>query len=489
MVAGAMLTLLAIGALVVDLGFSWMLVRHEQNAADPAALAAARWIPNFEATNDPTFGPLGPDKRSPPGLMWQEACAVARSNGFFPDATSNTGCIPANDGQRASNLTVHYPASASAGGFATEGYVQVIIEGSHPSFFARILGQDRADVAASAVAANVQDAGANAFSIKVLDPGNTCDAFKVTGNQGGATNKVIVDGAIHVNSTCGSPDDLAGCEINDSSALRIQGGSSIEAHANVYVAGSCKGDGAALTGPGSLIEGATRLPDTYTELEPPRLGEYPDGVCNGVTSTTSSTGCDIKTDQTLAPGIYYGGWKITKPSTDLKLLPGVYIIAGGGIVQNGGTISSIADPVTGQPASVLLYSTDNPQYAAACRASWTNGSRCQNGMNLNSADSVSLQGITSGRFKGMLLWQDERGSCPTNTNQCALQVGSQDDLTITGTIYAPDQEVIFDGGSQGTGVATVQIMSWHLTLTGGSQITLPFDPNAILNLKLRGLVQ
>jgi uncharacterized membrane protein len=47
MVAGAMLTLLAIGALVVDLGFSWMLVRHEQNAADPAALAAARWIPNF----------------------------------------------------------------------------------------------------------------------------------------------------------------------------------------------------------------------------------------------------------------------------------------------------------------------------------------------------------------------------------------------------------------------------------------------------------
>ncbi len=110
-------------------------------------------------------------------------------------------------------------------------------------------------------------------------------------------------------------------------------------------------------------------------------------------------------------------------------------------------------------------------------------------MNLNSADSVSLQGITSGRFKGMLLWQDERGSCPTNTNQCALQVGSQDDLTITGTIYAPDQEVIFDGGSQGTGVATVQIMSWHLTLTGGSQITLPFDPTAILNLKLRGLVQ
>ncbi|HEX5396770.1 MAG TPA: hypothetical protein VFX74_06710, partial [Candidatus Limnocylindria bacterium] len=82
-----------------------------------------------------------------------------------------------------------------------------------------------------------------------------------------------------------------------------------------------------------------------------------------------------------------------------------------------------------------------------------------------------------------------RGSCPTSTSQCALQVGSQDSLTISGTIYAPDQEVIFDGGSTGTGVATVQIMSWHLTLTGGSQITMPYDPSAILDLSGRGLVQ
>ena len=38
----AMLVLLGIAALVVDLGFEWMLHRQEQNAADPAAIAAAR---------------------------------------------------------------------------------------------------------------------------------------------------------------------------------------------------------------------------------------------------------------------------------------------------------------------------------------------------------------------------------------------------------------------------------------------------------------
>src|SRR5688500_6164085 len=42
--AFAMAVVLGIAALVVDLGMSWMLRRQEQNAADPAAIAAARWL-------------------------------------------------------------------------------------------------------------------------------------------------------------------------------------------------------------------------------------------------------------------------------------------------------------------------------------------------------------------------------------------------------------------------------------------------------------
>ncbi len=40
----AMIVLIAIAAVAIDLGFSWMLHRQEQDAADPAALAAARFI-------------------------------------------------------------------------------------------------------------------------------------------------------------------------------------------------------------------------------------------------------------------------------------------------------------------------------------------------------------------------------------------------------------------------------------------------------------
>jgi uncharacterized membrane protein len=42
--AGGLVTILAIGALVIDLGFAFMIRRAEQNAADPGAIAAARYI-------------------------------------------------------------------------------------------------------------------------------------------------------------------------------------------------------------------------------------------------------------------------------------------------------------------------------------------------------------------------------------------------------------------------------------------------------------
>ena len=497
MVAASMLILLGIAALVIDLGFSWMLARHQQNIVDPASLAAAKWIPTFRATGDATYGPAGPDSLSPPGLMWQEACAVARQNEMFADATDNTECTPENDGERAAALTVNYPPSASAGPYASrEGVVQVVFSGQHPSFFGSILGSSTANVSRTAVAALVEDDALTAFSIRVLDPGDSCGAMKVSG-EGGDETKVRVEGGILVNSTCGSPDNPSGmgiCEISDTSALRTDGGGAIEAQADIYVAGSCKGDPTSLTGPGQLIEGATRLPDPYTELRPPRFDEHPPGSCNGVTPLTpASTGCvfNSPTPYTLQPGIYYGGWRVQGPNTQLRLTPGIYIIAGGGIRQTGGTIESIADPTTGDPAEVLIYSTDNieqPAQYAACQASWTNSAVCQGGINLN-GKNLLLSGLTSGRLKGMLLWQDERGSCPTDTPACNVQVGGQESLEIAGTIYVPDQELILDGGSSGTGTATVQIMTWHLTITGGSELVLPYDADELLDQKLRGLVR
>ena len=62
--AAGLVAILAITALVVDVGFVFMLRRHEQNAADPGALAAARYIPTGDRA-----------------AMWTGACAYALLNG------------------------------------------------------------------------------------------------------------------------------------------------------------------------------------------------------------------------------------------------------------------------------------------------------------------------------------------------------------------------------------------------------------------------
>ena len=47
MAAFGVVVLMGILALAFDLGFSWMLHRKEQNAVDPAAIAAARWLKEY----------------------------------------------------------------------------------------------------------------------------------------------------------------------------------------------------------------------------------------------------------------------------------------------------------------------------------------------------------------------------------------------------------------------------------------------------------
>ena len=96
MTAAAMFTLIAVAAVVVDLGMSWMLHRDQQNTVDPGAVAAARFIPDGNKAK-----------------MDEVACRYAVENGFFPsattfDITASTGCVPAND-PNAATLEVRLP--------------------------------------------------------------------------------------------------------------------------------------------------------------------------------------------------------------------------------------------------------------------------------------------------------------------------------------------------------------------------------------------
>lgn len=474
-----MVVLIAIAAIVVDLGLSWMLRRHEQNAADAAALAAARWILDYRATNDPTYGPQGPSSGSA-GLMWQEACGAARENGFFGGATDNAACTPANDASGASLQVFFPPQGTSAGDFSgSTCCVQVVISSSHASFFGRIFGQTQAAVSTSAVAAN-DTGGSNPYSLIALDPNSDCSSGKIGGNNNSGL-KVTVAGGIHVNSTCGGPPYDGQCSISGNGGLQIGGSASVTALQGISVTGTCKGQPGAITG--TLTEGATQVGDPLGELSPPNLANYSVGLCDGVPATSQ---CSFGSGtHTVTPGIFYGGWKMTSPTSSLNLAAGIYIIAGGGITQTNGAILSVDN--AGNPAHVMIFSTDDPNYAAQCHASWTASRHCQQGLSLNGG-TLDLTGLDSGKYKGMLIWVDGNGSCPTLNQQCAVQLGGSTSLSVAGTIYAPRELVQLDGGSSGTGTASVQIISYQWVIIGNSLLDLPYNENDLYHLNQRGLV-
>ncbi|HEX2282096.1 MAG TPA: pilus assembly protein TadG-related protein, partial [Thermomicrobiales bacterium] len=343
--AAAMVVLMGICAIVVDLGVSWMLRRQEQNAADPGALAAARYLPESGIFVDGS-----PEK----AMAVQAACFYARENGFFPAAADNNGCVPANDPDGATLAVNAPPVGSIAGDFeGFAGYVQVVISRTHDSFFGRVLSASDPVVTTDAVVANT-DGNANSSSLVALDPGCTgTGGGKISGN--GAIVKIVPapgvaedGGYVHVNSSCTDhPDGSPSSCTNGSGDLKVDSATLITPHAYVY--GTCGASGdVCLPGPPPsylpadcssepVTEGAGRIGDPLSALRPPSIDEvnaaYGVVMCPGgdPSEPDDTAGCDLRTNKCdddgtpaceLEPGVYYGGWRITS-GVDVKLEPGI----------------------------------------------------------------------------------------------------------------------------------------------------------------------
>ena len=478
-VAFSMVVLLGIGALVIDLGMSWMLRRHEQNAADPASLAAARYIEDGDYT-----------------AMRTAACFYVQQNGFFED---DPGCADALDPANR-NLEVMWPPSGPhAGPFGgrTE-MVLVVVRTTHPSFFGRIFGDDHAEVATGAVAAR-ETVSANSNSLVALDP-DSCAAGKIHGN-GDITIEPVVNpdtgdpysgGYVHINSDCssGAFDDACG---PGSGAFHHGGNAGAELTApHIYIHGTCQVSGGMVDSP--LTEGAPQIGDPLAGLRGPRQEEYPAGHCPRKQGTMivydemqpdDPDGCQFNVNgmtATLTPGVYYGGWDFKGNDVTLKLEPGVYIIAGGGIkVSGSATVSSIGSDPTTDPARVLLFNTDNTEDSACT----PDQARCVQGpINLSGQASLKIWGLDSGPWKGLLLWQDGAGSNPA----APISMVGQGDMNIAGTISAPQAHVKREGNGSSTAVLAVQVISWTWDVGGNGDLYMPYDPSQLYHITQRGLV-
>lgn len=521
-VAFAIVVLLVIAALVIDIGFSWMLRRQEQDAADPAALAAARFI----GDPDPVTGLQTYDADS----GWDAACAYVRMNGFF--APGNTACASEADG---TSLVVNWPPTGSITDYwvGDLGHVQVIIGSTHETFFGRILGSARAAVSAGAVAARARG-NHNSNSLISLKP-DGCATAEVHGNGTisvyPASGYSGDGGYVQVNSNCGTntSDDL--CATSSQGALKIAGTAELTAP-QVNVHGGCTGSIGQPQPANALNEAARQIGDPLGGLIFPAWDTTVPGAACGVTAArttaAASQGCGQgggriawkpSADSAcpglhsgykcveLDPGIYYGGWSIgSKIRVTLK--PGIYVIAGGGIsIGSTGSLDSLGG--TAAPAPILIYNTDNPAYASSCPAAGS--AKCQENLDMTAQTNLELAGLladqpcppvtTSGGcpLGGMVIWYDGAGSMPRgdgsscgNAACVTIEGGSQ--LLISGTIYAPTAYVKLNGNvdtncsASPSQVAAVQIISWTWDIGGTGDLCMPYDPNKLYRSAAQGLI-
>jgi hypothetical protein len=513
-----MVVLIAIAAIVVDLGFSWMLHRQEQNAADAAALAAARFIGTQQPDGTQSHDPV---------QMRNAACHYAIENGIFDVA--NPTCDSALDPD-ATTLSVNYPPDAAAPAFVgLTGHVQVVISKERDTFFSRIFGVSQATVSAQAVAART-DGATNTSSLIALNPSD-CSSGEVQGtalvhiyNAPGYTGP---GGFVQVNSNCGAPtsDDDCGTA-GGSGALDVQGTADLYA-TQVNVRGSCKGDGSE---PHAILdEAASQVADPLLGLQFPPMsaGSPPPGARCGsnpsspqtMPSGNASKGCgghpSVDWDAapcpppatgecvTLNPGVYYGGWTIDT-GLSVTLRPGIYVIAGGGIRFVGTSFLNSLDG-TGAPAPVLIFNTDNPTQSCPGSNQW----HCQDDLSLK-AENLQITGLRADQpcppitttggcpFGGLVIWDDPAGSQASSYGGL-VDIEGNSQLFISGTIYAPRSHVKITGTSSentfstacdltNTQVAAVQIISWTWMIGGTGDVCMPYDPDGLYDFPARGLV-
>jgi hypothetical protein len=439
--AGGLLALLLIAALAFDVGAMLVERRDQQDAADAAALAGARYV----LTDEPKARAVARD--------------IAIKNGFDdadPNETVNV-YIPPLHGRY-----VGLP-----------GFIEVQIGATRPSIFAGVIGKANWPVGAFAVATNAQNL-TFPFGMLALNP-TACKAIAVSG--GG-----VVEAFANIQSNS-SGSDCGGIGFSRT------GGATIDVHvpdAVCRVVGTFQDQGSGPPINCTVTPNSFALPDPLRNLPAPPKPALPTQAmvpvghthalpdnCPGATpSSKAPSETNPKTCQLapsggfkdlawiLYPGLYPGGLAIDAGTT-AYLMPGIYWLGGGGLtVKNGGSIVTIATTTDANAnvnlatwgGGVLLYNSKLP--AAAGGEIQLNGSGATmklKPLNLPTSDPNHI-------FNSIVIYQDRTVATPVTLN------GSASTTEVMGIIYVPGGQVKLNGN--GGTLITDQIIADTYDING-----------------------
>jgi hypothetical protein len=442
MFALALFVIVLIAALAFDGGLMLLERRDQQNAADAAALAGARYLDYSIADADP------------------QARAIATENGFTNGVNSQV-------------VQVYIPPTT--GQFrALPGFVEVVIGNRRPSIFAGAMGVAGWNVSARAVAAN-QHGLDLPFAMLTLDP-TSCSALKITG-----TGFVNSNGSIQVNSSC----THGALDVGGSGVVRVTAdGARCNAVGDIDPHG-----GGELNC--TTSENSYAIPDPLKTRPAPPVPPYPAAIEKVVPTTRNPpAGCPGSTTPATAtvprtcafngsydgtvwrfhPGYYPGGIKTGKAT--LMLEPGMYYIGGGGLDTSNGSLNSVAVGGVAPPygGGVLIYNTEAYNFSAQCAAGTaTNPAvQCIQSIILSGGSAgVNLLPLDDGSvWDGMVIFQDRNLSVAGGKD---IQInGGTSTMEVAGTIYVPKGAVEVNGSASRMILDQVIAYTYKVNGSGGT---------------------
>ncbi|MGO8758759.1 MAG: DUF2341 domain-containing protein, partial [Terracidiphilus sp.] len=268
-----------------------------------------------------------------------------------------------------------------------------------------------------------------------------------------AANAFQIAGAQSVYTACGVVS-----ESSSSSAFQMEGAETLylENHAQVSVVG-----GASLTGQTYLydtISGkdvqavqTTNPGDPLSTLSPPT---------SGTIVGKSATYYDMNSkpaNNTISPGIYCGGLTIGNTNgTTFTFGPGVYILAGGGLVLNSQAV------VKG--TGVTFYNTSSAGWGCSGTSNYMP-------ITISGQVTTTLSAPTSGSFDGILFFGNRTG-CSTK-GSCVDQINGGSTAILNGALYFASDEMEITA-SNATGYT--MLVADKVYINGNSTFGIDGDP-------------
>jgi Flp pilus assembly protein TadG len=459
MFAFMLVVMLAVVALVIDLGNARQQRRAAQAGADSAALAggeaiesgmtvttgAIPWstvvtqIKNYAKANDNI------------ALASWNNCTDPYALGYRPDSLNGNTCISAT------SSSFPAPSAATVGNNANSLRVR-LPPSNVKSFFAKAIGNNDLSVGAtSTVKVVFTVAQSSTASLVAGGPCALCilnpTGLALDGQNGDVT---ITGGNVIVNSTSGTA-------------------ASLNSNGHVTIATI----GGAIGGPGSCAPAACNnfsgsgFSPTWSQqgavTDPlanvPQCGNGSPGTTNYCPTTAGDTANANKNNKTLTPGIY------STMSGSHTLNPGVYIITNG-IALNG------SDLIQGD--GVMLYFACS-NYPSPCPAQGTVTSTTRAGLTATGNGAMRITGITQAQctananycpYVGMLSFADRNNDATqtwrgNGTNETGQSSG------ISGTIYMKAGTMDLRGNGY---QMSSQIVVNNFTMNGNpSTVTISYD--------------